>query len=682
MSNKAVQVEALKHYANLVQKQAGRVVRPYRMDGYVNLLTKYGTSRDSSEQYQFVQDAPIPDEDLMMYYEGNGLFAKIIDTPADEAVKKGFTLDGLKDQKIEDFYLNAIDDLDWEEQFSTAIKWARLFGGSIAVMLINDGRGLNEPVDWRHIKSIDDIRVFDRSLIQPDYKTMFGYNPDDPFGTRGSRLAMPEYYDVYSRYGTFRVHDSRCLVFQNGILPENTSNSVYQLWGMPEYIRLKRALRDAEIAHGTAPKLLDRSIQAIYKMKDLSTELATEEGEDRVLRRLQTIDMARGLLNSITIDGDGEEYDFRTFNFSGASELIDTTCNYLSALTSIPQTILFGRSPAGMNATGDSDLENWYNYVERIQKRIVKKNLRYLLSVIFQAGMNTGKIDEFPEISIKFNPLWSLSEEEQAKLEQTKASTQQTKAATAQTYVNMGAIDPTEVRQKLAESDEFDVENLLDDYDDEQLFPEGMEVHAPNPDQNAEGGQMALPDIGGMLPKDSQPENPSASKPEDDEADKEAVNAIQNSPKPSETSSNDEKDKLYTDSKSSGSVGVYVVKDGKVLIGTRGNGDGNGLICGPGGHIEDGETPGQAAIRETQEEFGITPLELIPIGKGQKESNGLQPDLFLCVRYEGEPKCDDDEMNHPRFANIEELEQATNMFAPFEDGLNVLKRKITEEFER
>lgn len=50
----------------------------------------------------------------------------------------------------------------------TAIRWARLFGGSIAVMMINDGRGIDEPLDWRNIRSIDDIRVYDRSVIQPD----------------------------------------------------------------------------------------------------------------------------------------------------------------------------------------------------------------------------------------------------------------------------------------------------------------------------------------------------------------------------------------------------------------------------------------------------------------------------------------------------------------------------------
>ena len=106
----------------------------------------------------------------------------------------------------------------------TAIKWARLFGGSIAILLINDGGGLEEPLNWHNIKSIDDIRVYDRSVIQPDYESIFSYDPTDPFGTRGSRLGMPERYRITSRYGSFTVHDSRCLVFQNGILPEGCTN--------------------------------------------------------------------------------------------------------------------------------------------------------------------------------------------------------------------------------------------------------------------------------------------------------------------------------------------------------------------------------------------------------------------------------------------------------------------------
>lgn len=687
----------VKRYAHLIEMQAGKAVRPYRADGYVNMMNKYGTSKDTTEGYRFRAEPVVPDELLTMYYEGNGLFAKIIDTPAEEAIKHGFTLESTKDQKIEDFYTEALDELDWEETAMTAIRWARLFGGSIAVMMINDGRGIDEPLDWRNIRSIDDIRVYDRSVIQPDYQSMFSYDPRDPFRTRGSRLGMPEFYHVTSRTGTFTVHDSRCLVFQNGILPENTTNSIYQLWGIPEYVRINRAIRDAEVAHGSATKLLDRSVQAVYKMKDLAAELATEEGEDRVLRRLQTIDMARGLLNSITIDSEGEDYDFRQFQFSGVSDVIDSTCNFLSALTSIPQTILFGRSPAGMNATGDADLENWYNYLERIQKRMVKKNLRYLLSVIFQAGVRTGEVDEVPKIKVEFNPLWSLSDTEQADLDQKRAQTQFTRAQTAQLYIDKQVIDPSEVRAKLADSEEFDVENMLDEYDDEDLFP----------DEPAEGGQVSG-DVGQSVFEQGQFADyaegtsteehkkdpggdgeapaaaPAATKLPQDMSDEErqqsAANAPQNRAKASvQDVKGDGNTSTPEDTKAC--VGVLVVSQGKVLSGTRKTEFGHGLICGPGGHIKDGESPKQAAFREAEEEFGISPKELIPLGRGPMEPDtGIEPYIFLCTEYEGEPNCVDGEMADPQFRTLEEIELLTpSLFQPFADDMKLLKAILRGE---
>lgn len=759
--NKQDKLKQLRNFERLLEKQTGKAVRPYRSDGYTNLLNNYATNKDTTEHYHYRPEPPVPDDYLTMYYEGNGLFAKIIDTPAEEAVKHGFTLE-VKDQSIEDFYTNALDELDWEETVMTAIKWARLFGGSIIVMLINDGRGLEEPVDWKNIKSIDDLRVYDRSVIQEDTSSMFNYRSDDPFRTRSSRLGMPEYYDVYSQYGNFRVHDSRCLVFQNGILPENTTNSIYQLWGVPEYIRINKAIRDAEIAHGSAPKLLDRSVQAVYKMKDLSAELATEQGEERVLRRLQTIDMARGLLNSITIDAEGEDYDFRTFQFSGVSDVIDSACNYLSALTSIPQTILFGRSPAGMNSTGDADLENWYNYLERIQSRMIKKNLRYLLSVVFQAGVACGEVDEVPDLNIKFNPLWNMSDSDQAAIDQQKAQTQQIKAQTAQLYMDAQVIDPSEVRKKLADSDEFDIENMLDEYDEDELFAnmpqggdeeeqmpmggeipgmvpeqetiesqenpleenvvetkgnipeegsfdkyaEGVDIEEHNTDPGTEGSAPTAAPAATKLPQDmSEEEKEKAAEKKEGRMDgksfrtpityqevgrtvnhdgynntehSKGVETPPNSPKASELEEISANNNLSTNRPKHGSVGVLVIKDGCILSGTRLTGFNPGLVCGPGGHVEDGETHEQAAIRETQEEFGITPKDIIQIGFGPWEPDtGLKPAVFLATEYEGDLKNTDGEMGDLRFRSLAELQEMDKaLFQPFADAIELLLRTI------
>ena len=453
-----------------ILRRKNGAVRPHREDGYVNLLNKYGTKQDNSEAYKFEREPVIPDMQLTGLYEGNGLFSKIIDTPAEEALKHGFDLN-LKSNEMNAFVDEVLDDLEWDEKATIAIKWARLYGGALIVMLIDDGRGLEEPVDWEHIRSIDELRVYERSIVQPDYASLYQQDYGGKgVGNRVSKFGQPEYYYVSSIYGSFKVHESRCLVFRNGVLPEQTSNATYLFWGMPEYVRIRRALRETVTAHTDSVKLLERSVQAIYSMKGLASLLTTDDGENQVLKRLQLVDTSRGLLNSIAIDSEGEQYDFKTFQFSGVKDVIDATCNMLSALTNIPQTILFGRSPAGMNATGDSDFESYYNFVEKIQRLMLKRNLRTLLDVVFRAGIASGDVAEEPDYKLEFKPLWSLSDTEQATVDQTKAQTALVKAQTAQAYVDMQALDPTEVRRRLASDEEFDVEDIISEDDEDDLL--------------------------------------------------------------------------------------------------------------------------------------------------------------------------------------------------------------------
>lgn len=624
--------------AIIQQKKGLQSVRPFRKDGYINVLNKYGTSRDNSESYEFVAEPVIPDTSLTIQYEDNGLFAKIIDTPAEEAVKHGFDL-GLKDDSINEFVEDALDALEWEEKAATAIKWARLYGGSIIVMLIDDGRGLEEPVDWNNIRSIDELRVYERAVVQPDYASLYSSDPMRATRNRASKFAMPEYYYVQSLYGSFTVHESRCLVFRNGILPERVTNPVYRFWGTPEYVRIKRAMKDALVAHGNGPKLLDRSVQPIYKMKNLASLLAAEGGDETVLKRLEIIDLARGILNSIAIDAEGEDYDFKSIPFSGVKDVIDTTCNMLSAVTNIPQTILFGRSPAGENSTGDSDFENYYNYIERIQKLMLKGNVRTLLDVLFKAALANGEVPEEPKYKLKFNPLWSLSDTEQANVDKVKADIEMVKAQTAQLYVQMQALDPSEVRTALAKTEEFTVEDILDDQEVDEDW-----------------GLLSDPrdDLSGV-PEDLPPTLP---EPSDTVTALSSGSQTVSQPTPNQDSAGQPT-----------SAAVLVVNDGKILTGTRRNREG---VCGPGGHIEDGETPEQAARREALEEFGIQLGPLYCLGQldGLPEEYGL-PVIYLCTEYAGEPVCDGEEMQDSAFCSMEELEHR-GLFLPFQKSLYLL----------
>ena len=438
----------IRRYQQMLRIEAGRRVldqingktRQIRQDGYINLLNKYGTVQDNSTAYHWEPETPVTDSELTELYQDGSLFAKIIDAPADEAVKNGVDL-GVTDEKAREYIEDTLAWLEWDENISTALKWSRLYGGAIAVMMIDDGGGLDEPLDLGNIRGIDEIRVYDRSIAIPDYSSIYKLDPSSSLSSRtGSnrfrhRFLEPEFYDVASIYGSFRVHESRCLVFRNGKVPERSSLTQYRHWGIPEYIRIRKELREAVTSVSYSVKMLEKSVQAIYGMKNLQELLTTDEGEDMVLRRLRVIDMARNFLNSIAIDSDGESYDFKSMTLSGVKDIVETTFATISAVSNVPQTVLFGRSPAGENATGDGDLENWYSYVQRIWKVDVKSNLKYLVDIIIKSGMAQGYITEDPKPKIEMNPLWSLSETEQATVDQTKANTEQVKATTLQTYL-------------------------------------------------------------------------------------------------------------------------------------------------------------------------------------------------------------------------------------------------------
>ena len=584
----------------------------FRADGYVNLLNRYGTAQDNSTAYGYQAETFADDLELIRLYEGNGLFSKIIDRPSEEAVKHGFDID-YGDAAVAEYVETRLDELDFEYRFATAEKWARLYGGSIIVMLTDDGRGLEEPLNWDDVHSIQELRVFERAIVQPDYTSLYQFHFMDSI-EENKPFGEPERYFVFSTYGYFTVHWTRCLIFRNGRLPEQTSDAIYRYWGIPEYVKIRRALRECITAHEDGVKLMERSVQAIYRMDNLAQLLATDQGEDDVLKRLQIIDMARGILNSIAIDKE-EDYRFENFSTAGVKEIIDSTCNMLSAVTNIPQTVLFGRSPAGENSTGRSDLENYYNMVENIQKQNMKANARTVIDLILRQGQHEGKISEIPKYKVKFAPLWSLSDTEQAEVSQRRTQMEQVKAQTALAYIDAGVLDPSEVRRGLAREGVIEIEELISEKDVEEK-PE-----VTPPDDSAETARN------GSSKRD-----------------------------------NEDADSGYQ------AASVLIFKDGKFLCADRTDGQG---ICGPGGHRKPGESPEETALREAQEEFNIVPLSLHPFGD-LKASKGLYltTRLYFADRFTGTPEADGMEMANERWMALDEL-RGEDLFPAFEKSLEI-----------
>ena len=85
---------------------------------------------------------------------------------------------------------------------------------------------------------------------------------------------------------------------------------------------------------------------------------------------------------------------------------------------------------------------------------------------------------------------------------------------------------------------------------------------------------------------------------------------------------------------------LFVIRDGEILLIRKKRGLGAGKINGPGGRLEPGETPAQAAVRETREELCIETQS--PSLRGELhfqfvDGYSLLCSVFTTDRYEGTP---------------------------------------------
>lgn len=318
----------------------GKIKTQLRLDGYYNVLNKYGTQRDSTEYYQWASGSAVSDTELADLYAGNGLFSTIIDAPADDATKNGIDL-GIKDKDLQTQLDNHLQTIRYQSKFAKALRWARLFGGAAVVMLVDDGRLLQDPLNWRDVHGVEELLVYGRNEMYPLWVNGYENNPDDEDYRRGG-TGIPEYYQVNSVYGNYVVHSSRCLVFHNSDIPESsTMANLYRTWGIPEYLRIREELRNASIGPGYSIRLLERLSMVTYKMKNLAGVLSTADGEDTVLQRMEMLDLARNLLNMVIIDADGEDVGVQSLSVAGVKDILDNACAMLSAVSHIPQTRLF-----------------------------------------------------------------------------------------------------------------------------------------------------------------------------------------------------------------------------------------------------------------------------------------------------------------------------------------------------
>lgn len=368
-------------------------------------------------------------------YATGGLYGRVIDMPADKAVERGVEIEG-DDGKIDD----ELDRLNVMSALCDALRWAQLYGGAGIVVLADDGM-LNEPLNPERIGQVEELRVFSLAEISVD-----GEKYADP---TQRNYGMPIYYRVASGNAQFRVHESRLIEVSGDRLP-----TAMQMRGIPWEGRSVAKRAYPAIDHYLesqvlAVNILRRKQQAIYSMEGLGDAVAAGQ-ESLVQKRINLVDQVRGILNTVAIDGK-DTYDIRDMNLAGIKEVMQEFQVALAAEVGIPVTILFGRSPGGLNATGDADFDGYHEMVAQLQRTRLTPALERIVSILYaQRGMAA------PESwTIKWNPLSTPTEKEAAEMRKTNADAEAQEMQALMLAAGTGAVSEDEAHDYMQQRGMF-----------------------------------------------------------------------------------------------------------------------------------------------------------------------------------------------------------------------------------
>ena len=358
-------------------------------------------------------------QEYVRWYQTAWEARKIVDIPVDDAFRVPFKLKNITQEDTE-ILMAEYRRLNVENTLVRAAKQERLLGGCASYMVITDGNGktntTDKPVDFDFIslrpEALRKLNVIDINLIAR------GDISNDPFS---------EDYDTPTSYriNGIETHKDRLIVFDGAPLFNRQNMNVLGAFRVnptgfgestlaPLYEELVRATGTRQGAY----HLVNMASVLLLAVDNLKSLKATKPGE-AVVSTLEEMARQVSIYRAAMVEGQGVEFSNHAASFGSVPELVITFLQVLSAASDIPATRFLGQAPGGLNATGEGDLENYYNMIDGYQRRIIKPRIMSVFEIIgvSKFGKETWKKMK-EKLEIVFPPLWNLDGKEQGELAQ------------------------------------------------------------------------------------------------------------------------------------------------------------------------------------------------------------------------------------------------------------------------
>lgn len=295
------------------------------------------------------------------------------------------------------------------------LKWARLYGGAVGLAMIEGHQDiLDQPLDFDMIMpgSFKGVMILDRwSGVYPSSELVDDID-DTEFG-------LPKFYQVTMDEGqTMNVHHSRIVRFIGRELPYWEKLAEVH-WGASEIEVVFDELKKRDNTSWNIAQLIFLANLRVLKIGDLGQDLAIADA--RVQADIYNTLQAQNILMSnmgMYLLGKDDDFATHQYSFGGLNDIYESFMLDIAGACQMPVTKLFGRAPAGMNATGESDMENYYETVQQAQETYLAPVLDKLLPIMCMSEF--GAVPD--DIDYIFNPIRTPSDKDVAELVEKKTN--------------------------------------------------------------------------------------------------------------------------------------------------------------------------------------------------------------------------------------------------------------------
>ena len=379
-------------------------------DGIVNFPMRVGARTGnlfSDTRYQPGNIVTLNRIELEQAYMSSWIVALAIDVVAEDMTREG--VDILTDSPEEEAKINrCFDSLRVWENLATAIKWARLYGGSLGIIMI-EGEDASEPLNINKIKrgSFKGVFPIDRWQLVPSTKLV---------SELGTHFGKPETYTVVPNgsieFPSKTVHYSRVIRFIGRELPWYLAQQ-QQGWGASILESLWSRVMAYDLASEGTAQLVQKAHLRFYQVNGLRDVLSTGDDSDAYKGLLKQFEIIRQMqsIEGLTVGDTEDAFSAQSYQFSGLPDVLLSFAQQISGAIQVPLVRLLGQSPAGLNSSGDSDLRTYYDGILYKQESMLRGAVGKLLKIAYKSELEKD-FDE--ESSFTFRNLWQMTEEQKA----------------------------------------------------------------------------------------------------------------------------------------------------------------------------------------------------------------------------------------------------------------------------